>query len=108
MADDSAIHGLKRAYGQCLTVPRASLTSRVANSQDRAEKLTLKFMRSNSPDPLLSTTMLDLGSVVRYELSSCRQDYKSPHMYQAAKCQNDDAATGLEAPTHWQPHASAN
>ena len=56
-----------------LTRPRASLTSKVANSHDNAGKLMLKFNLSCSSCLLRSTTISDLVMGVRKALSSCMQ-----------------------------------
>lgn len=53
------------------TSPRASLTSKVANSQDRAGKLMLKFILSCSSWTLRSTTISDFVMGVRKAFSSC-------------------------------------
>ena len=53
------------------TVPRASETSREANSQGSEGKLTLKLRRSRSPCGLRSTTSCVFDSVCRKLPSSC-------------------------------------
>jgi hypothetical protein len=54
-----------------LTVPSASLTSSVANSQESDGKLMLKLMRNRSPCALLSTTSSSLVSTAKKLLNSC-------------------------------------
>ena len=55
-----------------LTSPSASLTSKVANSHDRAGKLILKLILSCSSCLLRSTTISDVVIGVRKAFNSCR------------------------------------